>query len=441
MFKKKDFMVVLMSLSLLLIANTSRGTPPDWSVNPGDFIYELTITATVCEGTQRIVETGDILGAFVGDECRGVTTAQGTLFFLVVFSSAPDNEVVHFKFYDASLDLVRDAAETVQFVPDLILGMPSNPFVLHVAAVATISVLAPNGGEVWCTGSTQMIRWLSQGQIANVRIELSRTGFAGPWETLFLCVANDGAESFTVMGVGSATCVIRISDCANPTISDMSNGTFVITSDCGPGWAVDPGDYAYDGTITAAVYEGTQNIVSTGDLLGAFVGAECRGVTAPSGTLCYLMVYSNQSAGEVLTFKYYDASLHLIRDVTETLPFTPDMIVGTPSNPYVMHVTANAEASDSTDGHGMGIRVHPNPARDRVFVECRGADSGSREVDVLDAGGRRVWRFDATGIGDGRFPLVWDGRSARGERVPSGTYFIVLTSGRDREAVRFTLLR
>jgi hypothetical protein len=441
MYTKRNVPIGLISFALLLSASISSGTPPGWSVDPGQFAYSGSITATVCEGTQQIAASGDILGAFVGGECRGVIGSTGALFFLAVYGNTPANEVLHFRFYDASLDLIREVTEVVAFAPDMLLGSPSNPLLFHVGAIASISVLVPNGGEVWCTGVPQRIQWTTQGQVANVNIELSRSGFGGPWETLLAGTPSDGEEQVTVTGSGSTSCVIRISDCENAAISDMSNSLFTVRSDCGPGWRVDPLQFAYTGSITATVLDGMQNIVAAGDTLGAFVGTECRGVAWPSGVVLFLAVYSNQSAGETLTFRYYDASLHLARDVTETLPFTPDMLVGTPSVPYQMHTAVTTDAPEATEDMLQRVRVYPNPAHDRVFMLCRGAEGGSWELNIVDAAGRRVRRVCGTGPRDGLLLLAWDGRTDGGVQAPTGTYLGLLTSGLNRQTVRITLLR
>jgi len=85
----------------------------------------------------------------------------------------------------------------------------------------------------------------------------------------------------------------------------------------------------------------------TSGMLGCFVGDECRGIasleegslidyTVPFGHIIFLpMVYSNETGGETITFKYYDASEDMTYDVSNTLEWVADMTVGDGMDPYI----------------------------------------------------------------------------------------------------------
>lgn len=82
--------------------------------------------------------------------------------------------------------------------------------------------------------------------------------------------------------------------------------------------------------------------------------------------------------------------------------------------------------------------VGPNPSREGVVLRLRSREPAGVAVRVADAGGRIVrdlgdhrW-FTASGM------LEWDGRDQQGRPVPSGVYFMRITTGRgelDREIV------
>jgi hypothetical protein len=127
----------------------------------------------------------------------------------------------------------------------------------------------------------------------------------------------------------------------------------VLLADPGPpDWSVNPGDYDFDGSITAGVWTGGTQVGGASDLLGAFVGTECRGVIGstylPNETyIFYLRVYSNASSGEIMSFKFYDAAADTEAYIIETEEFVPDMTVGTTFTPYEMN-TSHAPATDPT---------------------------------------------------------------------------------------------
>jgi hypothetical protein len=92
---------------------------------------------------------------------------------------------------------------------------------------ATITVVSPNGGEIWPIGGVQTIRWTSSSVTGNVRIDLSRNG-GSSWSTIMASTANDGSEPWTVTGPTTTGARIRIVSLANLAISDMSDRDFII---------------------------------------------------------------------------------------------------------------------------------------------------------------------------------------------------------------------
>src|SRR6056297_1584665 len=98
------------------------------------------------------------------------------------------------------------------------------------------------------------------------------------------------------------------------------------------GWDFNVSDYANSGDITALVkLDGVE--VSEG-ALGAFVGDECRGFSentiyfGPADTYLFqFLVYSNESSGEEMKFRYYDPEADEVLDITESVTFKTDMIL------------------------------------------------------------------------------------------------------------------
>jgi surface antigen len=96
-------------------------------------------------------------------------------------------------------------------------------------SMVSITVISPNGGEKWPMGSIQTIRWSSTGVTGNVRIDLSRNG-GSSWETIIPYTANDGSEAWIVTGPATTQARIRVVSLSDPTIFDMSDGNFTISS-------------------------------------------------------------------------------------------------------------------------------------------------------------------------------------------------------------------
>jgi hypothetical protein len=91
----------------------------------------------------------------------------------------------------------------------------------------SVTVSAPNGGEVWPIGSTQKILWSTTGFIGNVKIDVSRNG-GSTWTTLISSTTNDGSYDWKVVTPLSTTARIRVSSYDDPSVLDISNADFRI---------------------------------------------------------------------------------------------------------------------------------------------------------------------------------------------------------------------
>ena len=95
-----------------------------------------------------------------------------------------------------------------------------------VAGEPAVRVNAPNGGEVWEAATTESITWSAPDTIADVLIEYSTDG-GSSYSTVVASTPNDGAYGWTVPGVSSANCRVRVRD-AGGTASDASDAAFSI---------------------------------------------------------------------------------------------------------------------------------------------------------------------------------------------------------------------
>jgi len=133
----------------------------------------------------------------------------------------------------------------------------------------------------------------------------------------------------------------------------VCDGDAETEDDCGcENWDIDSDgvldnyhDYEHNGSITARVYDIDGNdISSAGDMIAVFVGNEQRGV-APAmeipevlgGGYAFLtMIYSNETSGETLTFKYCSSLTNQILELSETIEFTPNMVEGDVTDAFVL---------------------------------------------------------------------------------------------------------
>ncbi|MBI5566906.1 MAG: hypothetical protein HY870_18555 [Chloroflexi bacterium] len=92
---------------------------------------------------------------------------------------------------------------------------------------ASITVIAPNGGEVWRIGSTQTIQWTATSVTGNVRILLSRDGGAS-YKQIATHVSNTGAFQWTVTKPAATGALIRVISINQSSVLDTSDAVFSI---------------------------------------------------------------------------------------------------------------------------------------------------------------------------------------------------------------------
>jgi len=126
---KKIFLplVILLKTAILFAV-------PTWSVDAASFEFSMTITGIVAlEGDINGGEN-DLIGAFVGDECRGVAVAvfdadyNQYQFFLTVFSNSYQSEEVTIKYYRQTEDKEYTEFEKIAFKEGQIFGSSSAPY-------------------------------------------------------------------------------------------------------------------------------------------------------------------------------------------------------------------------------------------------------------------------------------------------------------------------
>ncbi len=98
----------------------------------------------------------------------------------------------------------------------------------------SITVISPNGGELWSPDSTQMIRWSYTGPVGStVKIELLKAGGVSSTLTASAPVGSNGSGSYNWTINASLTPAsdyqIRVTSTSNAAVSDTSDANFSLT--------------------------------------------------------------------------------------------------------------------------------------------------------------------------------------------------------------------
>ena len=116
--ENKNTLIVIIIMCLISLRLSAQ--PPSWQVNENEFEYTMTMVAFLNVNATKLSDTNDMIGAFVGNECRGVANliyAASTdhyFAYLTVFSHST-SENVTFKIYDYNNNTITIADQTFPF--------------------------------------------------------------------------------------------------------------------------------------------------------------------------------------------------------------------------------------------------------------------------------------------------------------------------------------
>jgi len=111
---------------------------PNWFVDPSAYSFSMNIAAQLNIEGELSSDRLDIIGAYVGNELRGIGRVQFSrdlnkfLVFLTIYSNQATGETVTFKIWDASdCQLYGTTLESFPFVADGLIGSPLEPQIIH----------------------------------------------------------------------------------------------------------------------------------------------------------------------------------------------------------------------------------------------------------------------------------------------------------------------
>ncbi len=198
-----------------------------------------------------------------------------------------------------------------------------------------------------------------------------------------------------------------------------------------PDWTVNPYAFQFNMTVTAVLRIDGSESSDRNDMIGAFVDDECRGTAKPvyvdgvQRYVVFLMVHSNETAGEVVTLRAFAADAGVIYDVSETLAYEADRVEGTVLQPIALNTGAAREEGDQGLPTVFSLAQNfPNPFNPTTTIRYDvPAGGGDVKLSVYDVGGRLVRTLVDGFEMAGRKEVAWQGLNNRGQQVATGVYF------------------
>ena len=118
--RKSAFIALIACMVIIDFANAQA---PAWTVNPANFQYSMSVTASLNLDGKNLTDPADLVAAFVGGQVRGVaapiyvSAADRYLAYLTVYANT-ENELVEFRLYDHAANKTSTAPQTINFKID-----------------------------------------------------------------------------------------------------------------------------------------------------------------------------------------------------------------------------------------------------------------------------------------------------------------------------------
>ena len=133
-----------------------EGEKPEWTVNPADFKYNMSVFGKLYINKVYSSDNEDMLAAFSGGKCVGVCNnryyKQNDMYYamLTVYSNDVSNSDLEFRIWDASTGrtYIAESEKPISFANNSVVGSPSQP-VLFTAKDYRVQTINLNEGWTW----------------------------------------------------------------------------------------------------------------------------------------------------------------------------------------------------------------------------------------------------------------------------------------------------
>jgi hypothetical protein len=270
----------------------------------------------------------------------------------------------------------------------------------------TVTLLTPNGGEVWGTGSTHDLTWSASDDVSGVTLDLEYSPDDGAtWLLVTDSVPNTGRYAWTLplQGTSEARARITAIDASGGTTSATSAGTFTLVA---------PPDSF---TISVAAGPGG-SVAPTGEVRVESGANQTFTITPAVGHVIVDVMVDGASVGPVPSYTF---SAVLADHVLEaTFGVAMHAVAAVAVGPGA----ARVEPSQSSYAYGTLVRVIASPQAHYDFLGWSGDTTATRDTLALVV--RRDWALTAT-FADTTAPTVQVTSPAAGDTVlyPLATTF------------------
>ncbi|MEA3286856.1 MAG: T9SS type A sorting domain-containing protein, partial [Candidatus Marinimicrobia bacterium] len=215
-----------------------------------------------------------------------------------------------------------------------------------------------------------------------------------------------------------------------------------------PDWVVRAQDYEFSMNITGLLF--THDSVSTDafDMIGAFVGDECRGVAQPvfiealDQHMVFMTVYGSADENDPVIFRAYDADSDEELYIEESLVFVPNDIIGNVDEPFIWgaRYLGIGDAGYIPDTYSLS-QNYPNPFNPVTTMGFGLPEDGHVSIRIYNLLGQEIRTLIDQDMTAGYRFVEWNSLDDAGRPMTSGIYLVVMQSGSFREVKKMLMLK
>lgn len=298
-----------------------------------------------------------------------------------------------------------------------------------VLTVVTVTVLTPNGGQSFCSGTTQTISW-------------SLAGFTGA-SNFSISISSDGGQTW---GSLVANLLTNSYEWNIPTSQTPSTQYRVrVTLQSGGVFDVSDSNFTINGR--ANVTRNPENFSGEKGVSATFT-SEASGLPEPA-----LQWQVSTNNGQ--TWTNINGGSRVLSEGRITTKLTVANIDRADSGKLYRTVFSNDCGNDTTNSarlavfsdnptgvddptsttSSLSLAVTPNPTTDRAEFHLRLPRAGEARLIVTDINGRQVRELSKGSLPEGETVITLDGTS-----LPSGTYACTLLFNGERRTVKLSIM-
>ncbi|MEL7145746.1 MAG: T9SS type A sorting domain-containing protein [Bacteroidota bacterium] len=157
-------------------------------------------------------------------------------------------------------------------------------------------------------------------------------------------------------------------------------------------WTLNEQDFANSMTYTVQLGLPVGIVPDSEDMLAAFVGSECRGVVKPirlendEAFFFLLLIYSNETAGEEVIFRYFNAEDNEVFELSGAYNFVSEQVVGTFGAPVLIDVP-NPVITNTQNDRMDKFTIYPVPATNQLTIQ-KSTQGLHARIMIVDIRGR-----------------------------------------------------